>query len=117
MNTRKTVYEKLFTEKVELAKHEVELGLVQDITKDLNTVADSLTSIKPALLKLEDLLIRNSKVVELALKAVQRVEVTAKELGADVLIKELDKPKMLINEFNKTINNTLKSLQNASANL
>jgi hypothetical protein len=104
-------------QKVELEKHEVDLGLVQDITKDLNTVADSLTSIKPALLKLEDLLIRNSKVVELALKAVQRVEVTAKELGADVLIKELDKPKMLINEFNKTINNTLKSLQNASANL
>ena len=26
MNTRKTIYDKLFTEKVELAKHEVELG-------------------------------------------------------------------------------------------
>jgi hypothetical protein len=25
MNTRKTIYDKLFTEKVELAKHEVEL--------------------------------------------------------------------------------------------
>jgi hypothetical protein len=34
MNTRKTVYDKLFTEKVELAKHEVELGIIQDdITK------------------------------------------------------------------------------------
>jgi hypothetical protein len=30
MNTRKTVYNKLFTEKVELAKHEVELGMIQD---------------------------------------------------------------------------------------
>jgi hypothetical protein len=26
MNTRKTIYDKLFTEKVELAKHEVELA-------------------------------------------------------------------------------------------
>lgn len=117
MNTLKTVFGKLFKEETKLASHEVELGLVQDITKDLNTVSDSLTSIKPALLKIEDLLIKNSKTVEMALKAVQRVETTAKELGAESLIKELDKPKMLINEFNKTINNTLKSLQNASANL
>lgn len=102
---------------IELESHDVKLGLVQDITKDLNTVADSLTSIKPALLKIEDLLIRNSKTVELALKAVQKVEGAAKELGADSFIKELDKPKMLINEFNKTINNTLKSLQSAAANL
>jgi hypothetical protein len=28
MNTRKTIYDKLFTEKVELAKHEVELALL-----------------------------------------------------------------------------------------
>ena len=116
MNTLKTIYEKL-GDKTELAKHEVNLGLVQDITKDLNVVADSLTSIRPTILKIEDLLIKNSKIVETALKAVQKVETTAKELGADSLIKELDKPKMLINEFNKTINNTLKSLQNAIANL
>jgi hypothetical protein len=35
MNTRKTIYDKLFTEKVELAKHEVELGLVDDVKKVL----------------------------------------------------------------------------------
>ena len=116
MNTLQTIYNKL-QDKTELAKHEVNLGLVQDITKDLNTVADSLVSIRPTILKIEDLLIKNSKTVETALKAVQKVETTAKELGADSLIKELDKPKMLINEFNKTINNTLKSLQNAIANL
>jgi len=108
---------KIEANKTELAKHEVELGLVQDITKDLNTVADSLVSIRPALLKIEDLLIKNSKTVETALKAVQRVETTAKELGADSLVKELDKPKMLINEFNKTINNTLKAVQNGIAGL
>ena len=31
MNTRKTVYNKLFTEKVELAKHEVELAVIEDL--------------------------------------------------------------------------------------
>lgn len=36
MNTKKTVYEKLFTEKTELAKHEVELALVDDLAKLLN---------------------------------------------------------------------------------
>ena len=36
MNTRKTVYNKLFTEKTELAKHEVELAVVDDIAKILN---------------------------------------------------------------------------------
>jgi hypothetical protein len=117
MNTLQTIYNKLSENKTELAKHEVNLGLVQDITKDLNAVADSLVSIRPTILKIEDLLIKNSKIVDTALKAVQKVETTAKELGVDSLIKELDKPKMLINEFNKTINNTLKSLQNAIANL
>ena len=118
MNTTKSVYNKLFSEdKTELSKHEVELGLVQDITKDLNTVADSLTSIRPALLKIEDLLIKNSKTVELASKAIQRVETTAKELGADSLVKEIEKPKMMVNEFNRTINTVLKSIQNGVAEL
>ena len=33
MNTRKTVYNKLFKEETQLAKHEVELGLMDDINK------------------------------------------------------------------------------------
>ena len=40
MNTRKTVYEKLFTEKVELAKHEVELGAAQDLEKELVNIVN-----------------------------------------------------------------------------
>jgi hypothetical protein len=35
MNTRKTIYDKLFTEKVELAKHEVELANIKDIPRKL----------------------------------------------------------------------------------
>jgi len=40
MNTRKTVYNKLFTEKVELAKHEVELGAAQDLEKELVNIVN-----------------------------------------------------------------------------
>ncbi len=36
MNTRKTVYSKLFTEKVELEKHEVDLSLAEDIKKAIS---------------------------------------------------------------------------------
>jgi hypothetical protein len=45
MNTRKTIYDKLFTEKVELAKHEVELGLIQELesaSKNNNDLANKL---------------------------------------------------------------------------
>ena len=41
MNTRKTIYDKLFTEKTELAKHEVELGLIDDIQKEYTKYAKS----------------------------------------------------------------------------
>ena len=41
MNTRKTIYDKLFTEKVELAKHEVELGLMDDINKLKQNIVSS----------------------------------------------------------------------------
>ena len=36
MNTRKTIYDKLFTEKVELAKHEIELGIIDELNKKTN---------------------------------------------------------------------------------
>lgn len=37
MNTRKTVYNKLFAEKTELSTHEIQLGILQDIEKELVT--------------------------------------------------------------------------------
>ena len=43
MNTRKTVYDKLFTEKVELAKHEVELSLFEDYYKSVSALMDSVS--------------------------------------------------------------------------
>jgi hypothetical protein len=53
MNTRKTVYNKLFKEETQLAKHEVELGAIQDLEKlienaqkDLDTFNKSSKELK-----------------------------------------------------------------------
>lgn len=46
MNTRKTIYDKLFTEKVELAKHEIELGLVDDVKKVIATALNNKKEFK-----------------------------------------------------------------------
>ena len=64
MNTKKTVYEKLFTEKVELAKHEVELAninqLVQEIDKsekllsEFNNLYAQIDKLTPSIIKIGD---------------------------------------------------------------
>ena len=38
MNTRKTVYNKLFKEETQLAKHEVELGSIDNLNKVLEEI-------------------------------------------------------------------------------
>lgn len=42
MNTRKTVYNKLFTEKTELGTHDVELALAEDLRKAENDLKTAL---------------------------------------------------------------------------
>ena len=64
MNTRKTVYDKLFTEKVELAKHEVELASIDElkklvdnseaILKTYNTSANNFKSAAKTIVRLGD---------------------------------------------------------------
>ena len=46
MNTRKTVYNKLFTEKVELAKHEVELSTIKLLEDDAVRMKKGLDRLK-----------------------------------------------------------------------
>ena len=45
MNTRKTVYNKLFKEETQLAKHEVELGLIEDYTSAKSTATSLINEI------------------------------------------------------------------------
>jgi hypothetical protein len=88
MNTRKTIYEKLFTEKVELAKHEVELALVDDFIneseqiielskKDIQKVLDALNSAKFQIEVLNEIPKRSLAL----LNKYKDLEVKAKELG------------------------------------
>ena len=48
MNTRKSVYNKLFTEKTELAKHEVELALVDEANNLIKTANENIDKIDEA---------------------------------------------------------------------
>lgn len=105
MNTRKTVYNKLFTEKTELAKHEVELGLVDDLKATLNSLEDQIFTDKEIIAKTvkisSDLFLLNKnakerlntnesivqgsfKKIQLAEKFIAQAERIAKELGVDV---------------------------------
>lgn len=105
MNTRKTVYNKLFTEKTELAKHEVELAnydfsqynkqadilfnsYKQDYTKNINLAKTALDSYAK---KLYDLTIEMNK-------EFQDFNIKAKELGLSV--KGSDKEKQYIEMVN-----------------
>lgn len=51
MNTRKTVYNKLFSEKTELAKHEVELGLKEDALSSIKLFNDSYKKVDDGVFK------------------------------------------------------------------
>ena len=91
----------------------VKFGLVQDINLDLNTVQKSLDSVKPILSQGVSVLNKNLSVLDTIEKAIQRVEATAKEIGADSIVKELEKPKAMLKDFRTKTNNSLKPLQSA----
>ena len=72
MNTRKTIYNKLFSEKTELAKHEVELASLKDLLNiNSNLSKDELKfdaiNIKLATLIKEEQAIRKSYIEKLKL--------------------------------------------------
>lgn len=88
-------------QKVELAKHEVELGLVQDIEKDLNTWYGSAQSVKQALNQLRSKVIKDNQELKLVEAAIDRVQQAAAEIGADNVFKqtqELRKKKIAISQ-------------------
>ena len=88
MNTRKTVYNKLFTEKVELAKHEVELGVIQDDIKKVQAAQkefeDGFLVIsfarQKAIPMIKNAIVNSQKF----LTQVQQTKKAAKELGVDL---------------------------------
>jgi len=91
MNTRKTVYNKLFTEKTELSTHEIELGLIDEVKK-LQVVANNshdkaINELKKAASVLDSSntfftnTIKDSKVV---LENIDKARLMAKDLGVEL---------------------------------
>jgi len=95
MNTRKTIYDKLFTEKVELAKHEVELALIDDVDKVFKEAM-------AARAKAQDVFFNTKKAVEAA------VQKGLKEIKEYKAINEMALPQFdKLNKFVKEVGITM----------
>jgi hypothetical protein len=88
MNTKKTVYNKLFTEKVELAKHEVELGLQDDLKQSISFLQKASDAINLSIKGFEDAYKKMQtenkgakSILETQAKLINKIEATAKDLG------------------------------------
>ena len=92
MNTRKTVYNKLFTEKVELAKHEVELGSIDNLNKVLeeikgagrNVAATGRKSVSALVNTTLPIIDTTRKKIEQARKDYDLISKQAKDLGVEI---------------------------------
>ncbi len=104
-------------EKTELAKHEIELGIMTDIEKNVSTANSELGKIKGAYLDLKDKLsnlkkesLLLNKVKEDIIKNKSKAEAQAKDLGVDISgmrqISDADFYTSEINDFLKLISNS-----------
>jgi hypothetical protein len=92
MNTKKTIYSKLFTEKVELAKHEVELGSIDDLNKVLEEIKGSGRNVAATGRKSVSALVNTTlpiidttrKKIEQARKDYDLISKQAKDLGIEI---------------------------------
>ena len=100
MNTRKTVYNKLFTEKVELAKHEVDLALVDDIQK-LQVTAN----------KSEENALAEYKKGISTLQNAAKLYLAARD-NANLVVKEITKAQVMSNELGIKLPNNIVALEN-----
>ena len=81
MNTRKTVYNKLFTEKVELAKHEVELAVIEDLRKAENNFKTILLEFDALKTKYQNAKLKLEKDGQTAFDIADKYLSSARELG------------------------------------
>jgi hypothetical protein len=120
MNTRKTVYNKLFKEETQLAKHEVELALNTDVDKAVNdyynTSNTAYSKSTGAINSLREALAVHNKSYEITKQfdvLLKKINDTAKELGISPnewqIYKDLN---IAIKEKNRTLEN-IKSLEKA----
>lgn len=95
MNTRKTIYNKLFSEKTELAKHEVELASIADLQESFKKAQSAVSGANTFSIKLGDavtawnktfsslkteMFLSEKNILE-AYKLISEINKQAKELG------------------------------------
>ncbi len=88
MNTRKTVYNKLFTEKTELAKHEVELNAVVELQKTAGKIGGQILSLEMDILAKANDMKKLSSQYDSIINQFKDFEVKAKELGVDTVMNQ-----------------------------
>ncbi len=100
MNTRKTVYNKLFKEETQLAKHEVDLALVDDIQK-LQVTAN----------KSEENALAEYKKGLSTLQNAAKLYLAARD-NANLVLKEITKAQVMSNELGIKLPNNIVALEN-----
>jgi hypothetical protein len=103
MNTRKTIYDKLFTEKVELAKHEVELAITDKLKVELK--------------KYTSLISQSGKNLDnyyTAIREIEKVITQLKGQASDVIniAKELRKQEDLVSSEIETVTKKVNEAKN-----
>jgi hypothetical protein len=93
MNTLKTIYDKL-GDKTELAKHEIQLGIIQDILGLLGQGQDSATTASSIVDNAKVKYSESLKPLQQAKKLMDKVFVDAKALGIEI-------PKETLNIFKR----------------
>lgn len=102
MNTRKTVYNKLFSEKTELAKHNVELALVDEYNSRIDKANSER---KNASVNYQKLIgsMQNAVIhLELAVKEADKIANAAKEIGVQSPV-DSAKVKAKLAEYKKVV--------------
>jgi hypothetical protein len=128
MNTRKTIYDKLFTEKVELAKHEIELASIADLQESFkkaqsavdgaNTfsikLGDAVTAWNKTFSSLKTEMFLSEKNILEGYKLISEINKQAKELGINE-VPEVKKIEGYLRGLEKTVS-ALKGAVNDSKN-
>ena len=103
MNTRKTVYNKLFTEKTELSTHEIKLGLVDDFNKLTNSFFTSSQKFETSIQKIETSIkemqaqyVEHVKTLSALDNEYQKIRKSALDLGVEV-------PTDIVNNYKKVL--------------
>jgi len=111
MNTRKTIYDKLFTEKVELAKHEVELNAITELQKLAGKVGGQILSLEMDILSKADDMKKLASQYNGFINQFKEFEVKAKELGIDTVANQAKESVDFYNEKIKRADKYLTTIQ------